>query len=385
MRFLSVSKMHMATRTEIMKYLKLSVNIETEPEADVQEHIRKTVLGTPGRMRYQHTSFKEKLPFLGRIFFLNLRKSGKLMGTIAFILRDTMHGAGGLRSWYIRYFSVRAPLRDTSFKRKRSRKEDRPQRDNLLKAAAETYFSHPDQIAEGMEFKDSRSIVYAYVEKENLRSWNFSESVGFETVGAIHSTLFSRFRPRRHRAVRPAKQDEKDNILEHLRAFYRDYNMFTETNLFFNDNYLVWEENGRIVAGCQANPELWHIHHIPGFISGVFLRILSRLPFISRRINPRYLNFIAFEGIWYEEEYADRLPKLVESALAFHDLYLGVLWLDSSCRVYGQMQKLGRHGWVGRFFTSLPGDIRVRFINWGEKEKEEYRRKPCYISCFDMT
>jgi hypothetical protein len=368
-----------------MKYLKLSVNIETEPEADVQDHIRKTVLGTPGRMRYQHTSFREKLPFLGRTFFLNLRKSGKLMGTIAFILRDTMQDNGGLRSWYIRYFSIRAPLRDTTFKRERARKEDRPQRDNLLKSTAETYFTNPDQIAENMEFNDPRSIIYAYVEKENLRSWNFSESVGFETVGAIHSTLFSRFRPKQHAAVRPAQRDEKDLVLEQLRAFYHGYNMYTEANLFFNDNYLVWEENGRIVAGCQANPELWHIHHIPGLFSGIFLRVLSRIPFISRRIDPKYLNFIAFEGIWYTEEFSDRLLKLVESALAFHGFYLGVLWLDSSCRVHKQMQKLGRHGMVGRFFTALPGDIRVRFINWSEKDKEEYRSRPSYISCFDMT
>jgi len=375
----------MATRNEIMKYLKLSVNIETEPEADVQEHIRRTILGTPGRMRYQHTSFAEKLPYLGKIFFLNLRKSGKLLGTIAFSLRDTFHGEGGLRSWYIRYFSIRAPLRDATHKGKKKHTDEKPQRDNLLKSTAEIYFSDPDQIAESMEFEDQRSFIYAYVEKENLRSWNFSESVGFETVGAIHSTLISRFRPGIKPGVRKVKPAEKDLVRHKLREFYGGYSMYTDANLFFNDNYLVWEDNGRIVAGCQANPELWHIHHIPGFLSGVFLKVLSRVPYISCRINPKYLRFTAFEGIWYEEEYAIRLLELVESALAINKIYLGVLWLDSSCRVHKQLQALGNHGLVSRFFNAIPGDIRVRFINWAEGEKEEFRSKPSYISCFDMT
>lgn len=375
----------MATRNEIMKYLKLSVNIETAPNEEVQEHIRQTILGTPGKMRYQHTSFAEKLPYLGKIFFMNLAKSGKLMGTVAFSLRDTIHTGEPLRSWYIRYFSIRAPLRPASYKRMRKQKQEKPRKDNILKSTAEPYFANPDQIAEGMEFKDNKSFIYAYVEKENLRSWNFSESVGFETVGAIHSSLISRFNPRKHPGVRAVKPHEKALVLERLRDFYKDYTMFTEQNLFFNDNYLVWEDNGRIVAGCQANPELWNILHIPGFLSSIFLKGLARLPFISRRFNPKYLKFIAFEGIWFEKEYGSRLLDLIESALAVHRFYLGVLWLDSRCRVHKQVSKLGRKGLVGKFFNAIPGEIRVRFNNFREKDIEEFRRKPAYISCFDMT
>ena len=375
----------MATRKEIMKYLKLSVNIETEPNEEVQEHIKQTILGTPGKMRYQHTSFEEKLPYLGKIFFMNLLKSGKLMGTVAFSLRDTLYSTGQLRSWYIRYFSIRAPLRPTSYKVKRKSKEDKPQRDNLLKSTAEPFFTNPDQIAEGMEFNDNRSFIYAYVEKENLRSWNFSESVGFETVGAIHSSLISRYNPKKHPNVRAMEEGDKEIVLEKLRDFYQDYTMFTEQNLFFNNNYLVWEENGRIVAGCQANPELWNILHIPGLLSSVFLKGIARLPFIYKRFNPKFLKFIAFEGIWYEKEYGAHLLKLIESALAVHKFYLGVLWLDSKCRVHKQISMLGRKGMVGRFFNAIPGEIRVRFINFNKMDIEEFHRKPAYLSCFDMT
>ena len=375
----------MATQKEIMKYLKLSVNVETKPGKETQDHIKNTILGTPGRIQYRHTSFSEKLPFLGNIFFLNLRKSEKLLGTVAFSLRNTQAPDQSIRSWFIRYFSIRAPLRDTQYKGKRKQRKNRPQRDNILKSTAESFFTNPDQIAAGMNFKDDRSLVYAYIEKENLRSWNFSESVGFETVGKIHTSLYSRFSPKMNPNVLPLAPEEKDFILSRLREFYKDYSMYIDQYIFFNDNYLVWKDNGRIVAGCQANPELWQIVHIPGFLSGIFLKGLSRLPFISRRFNLRHMKFIAFEGIWYEKEYETCLLPLIESALAFHKLNLGVLWLDSSCSVLKLLRRLGKQGMVGWFFNAIPGEIRARFINWDNKDKEEFCKKPCYISCFDMT
>ncbi len=375
----------MPTRKEILKYLKLTVSVETEPDKDVQEHIGNMILGTPGKVRYRHTSFSEKLPFLGKIYFLNLKKSDRLLGTIAFSLRDSLSVNRAHRSWYVRYFSIRAPLRDTNFRSVNKHKRDSSGRDNLLKSAAGPFFADPDQIAGGEKFDSDRSLVYAYIEKENFRSWNFSESVGFETAGKIHTSLYSRFRPKMDPRVRAIDPADKDWVRNRLREFYRDYNLFTIQNLFFNDNYMVWKENGRVVAGCQANPELWQIVNIPGFISNFFLRGLARLPFLSRRYNPEFMKFVAFEGIWYEEEYEACLLPLIESALAYHKLYLGILWLDSSSHVLKLINKLGKRGLVGRFFNTMPGDIRVRFINWKEEDKQEFFKNPSYISCFDMT
>ncbi len=375
----------MATHKEILNYLKLSVHIETEPDKEVQDHIGDTVLGTPGRIRYRHTSLEEKLPYLGKIFFLNLRKSGKLMGTIAFCHRTTWASDRSLRSWHIRYFSIRAPFREAPNRKKRKQKQEKPRRDNILKSTAEPFFVNPDRIARGMKFDSDRSFIYAYIEKKNLRSWNFSESVGFETIGQIHTSLYSRFRPRMNPHVQPVPPEDRDFVKTRLREFYKGYIMYTEQHIFFNDHYLVWRENGRIMAGCQANPELWQIIHIPGFLSSIFLKGLARLPFISRRFNPGYMKFVAFEGIWYERGYEHCLLPLIESALALHRMYLGILWLDSSSHVLELSRRLGNRGMVGRFFNAIPGDIRVRFINWDEKEKEEFRNRPCYISCFDVT
>ncbi|MCK4856305.1 MAG: hypothetical protein KAT31_18635, partial [Bacteroidales bacterium] len=60
----------MASQSEVLKYLKLSVSVEEEPGNDVKELLADTVLGTPGKLRYRHTSFNTKLPYLGQIFFI---------------------------------------------------------------------------------------------------------------------------------------------------------------------------------------------------------------------------------------------------------------------------------------------------------------------------
>ena len=375
----------MATRKDVMNYLKLSVQVETQPGNEIQDHIKATVLGTPGKIRYRHTSFAEKFPFLGKIYFLILLKSDRLLGSVAFSLRDIRSGDKKHRSWYIRYFSIRAPLRDATYKRKRAKKSEKPGRDNLLKTTADPFFSEPDQLAEGTRFEDDRSLIYAYVEKDNLRSWNFSESVGFETVGKIRTVLYSRFKPKKHPEVHPLAEEEKDFIRTRLLDFYKDYNMYTDQNIFYNDQYLVWKENGRIVAGCQANPEMWDIIHIPGFLSKVFLKGLTRLPYISKRFDPKFLKFVAFEGIWYDPEYETCLLPLIESALSLHNRYLGMLWLDGKSHVMKLSDSLGKRGLLYRFFKTAQGDIRVKFINWKEKDIQEFSRRPSYLSCFDMT
>jgi hypothetical protein len=379
----------MASQSEVLKYLKLSINVEEEPSIDVRELLSDTVLGTPGRLRYRHTSFNTKLPYLGKIYFLVLKKSGKLLGCIAFSKRDTRFNESSENSWYIRYFSIRAPLRSkahTNRKRKKKRKEkDKPQRDNLLKLTAQKFFDDPIQLDEKLVDDGSRQLVYAYVEKENVRSWDFTELIGFDTVGRIHTSFFSRFTPRKNPHVHPVDASEKEVVLTHLRDFYKDHAFYTEQNIFFGDHYLVWKENGKMVAGCQANPEVWKLMEYPGFFNKLFLKVLIRLPILSKRFDPGYLRFIAIEGIWYKEGYEKCLLRLFESACAYHALHLAIIWLDSKSPVYSTIRHLGQLGIIDKFIKPAIGDIRVKFIHWKEEDKRYFYEQPAYISCFDMT
>jgi hypothetical protein len=384
----------MADPKEVLKYLKLSVDVEQEPGEEIRNHIRNTLLGTPGKLRYRHTSLETKLPFLGRIYFLILRRSGKLLGSIAFSLRKINSNSRSCDAWYVRYFSIQAPLRDPNYKpkliiedeRKRQRKQkDKPHGDSLLKNFVQPYFDEPDKMLAGNMADNSRSLVYACVEKENLRSWNFTELVGFETVGRICTTIFSRYNPGKHPNVSAITEPEKDRHLERLREYYRDYTFFTEQNLYYKDNYLVWRENGEIMAGCQANPESWEIVHYPGGISRFLIKYGAKLPVIRRYIVPGYQNFITVEGIWFREGHEKCLHDLFETACVLYGLHSVVIWLDERSPLLKTLQSLGKLGIIGKFFKPAYVDIRVKFNNYRQEDRVFYYERPVYISCFDLS
>ena len=384
----------MADPKEVLKYLKLSVDVEQEPGEEIRQHIRNTLLGTPGKLRYRHTSLETKLPYLGRIYFLILRKSQKLLGSIAFSLREIRSNKHSRDVWYIRYFSVHAPLRDSTFKRGRMnraekkrqiKQKNKPHGDSLLKNFVQPYFDEPDNLLAGGDAKKPKSIVYAYVERENLRSWNFTELVGFETVGRISTTIFSRYNPKKHPKVSLITESEKASHTERLREFYKDYAFYTEQNLYYQGHYLVWRENGEIMAGCQTNPELWEIIDYPGGVSSFLIKNGVRLPVIKRYIDPDYQKFLAVEGIWYREGHEKCLHAIFETACVMHDLHSVLIWLDERSPILQTLQSLGNLGIIGKFFRPAFVDIRVKFNNCRKEDKKIYTDRPSYISCFDMT
>lgn len=377
----------MASQAEVLKYLKLSISVEREPSMEVKELLADTILGTPGKFRYKHTSFNNKLQFLGKIYFLVLKKSGKLLGCIAFSRRDTYHKRSPVPSWYIRYFSIRAPLRAKSHKVKRrdNRKNEKPQRDSLLKHTVQKFFDDPVLLDNELGNNAEGQIVYAYVEKENIRSWDFTEIIGFETVGWIHTSMFSRFNPKMDPHVHSITDQEKEKVLHALRQFYEEHTFYTEQNIFYGDRYLVWKEDGEIVAGCQANPEVWKLVDYPGMFNKLFFNVLIRLPVLSRRFDPGYLKFLAIEGIWYENGFEKCLPSLFESACAHHDLYLAMISLDSRSPVHKTIRRLRRLGIIDRLIKPAIGDIRIKYNNCKEKDRQYFYKHPAYISCFDIT
>jgi len=386
----------MADPKEVLKYLKLSVKVEEEPGEEIRNHLKNTLLGTPGKLRYRHTSFDSKLPFLGRIYFLILRKSEKLLGSVAFSLRETLLQGKELDVWYIRYFSVHAPLRDSEYRGKRMKRSEKkkekqkaarkPHGDSLLKNFSHPYFEEPDNMLAGHSKEKPASIIYAYVERENLRSWNFTETVGFETVGHICTTLFSRYSPKKHPNVSVIKSSDKENHLRSLKEFYSGYTFYTEQNIYFGDYYLVWEENGEILAACQANPEVWELIDYPGSrMNKVLMKYGTRLPIIRKMFDPGYQKFIAVEGIWYKEGCEKYLFDIFETACAMHGYFNVVIWLDPKSPVVNKVRSIGRLGIISKLLKPAEGDIRVKFNNYTEEDKKLYYENPAYISCFDMT
>ncbi|KKL53504.1 hypothetical protein LCGC14_2274760, partial [marine sediment metagenome] len=167
--------------------------------------------------------------------------------------------------------------------------------------------------------------------------------------------------------------------------FYEGHTFFTRQNIYFGDYYLVYKKDGEILAGCQANPEVWELLDYPGGINKYLMKYATRLPIISKMFVPGYQKFIAIEGVWYKEGCEKHLHALFETACAMHGFYSAVIWMDGESPVYKKILSLGKLGIIDKLLKTAEGDIRVKFNNYVEKDRQAYYDLPAYISCFDMT
>jgi hypothetical protein len=369
---------------EIAKYHSLQVKVEQEPDQDIIEHLKETVIGTPGRLMYRLTGIEKKIGMLGESYFLVLRKLNRLIGTIGFVRRNTYGQALSHKSWYIRYFSIRAPLRTKIHKKENY--DDKPSSgDNILKDSVRDYFYEPNRMLGDMPAPNQKTFLYAYIERENIRSKMFSDQMDFEVIRSLTTIFFNRINPKIHPGVQRIKEEEKASMLELLRVFYRGFNMYTEQYLFYENNYYLLKLNDEIVAGVQANPETWEIIKKPGLKGKILFGIIPRIPGISRIFDPQNFRFLAIEGIYYKEGYEKYLLPLFETICALTKTHFAFIWLDTDSQVIRTINKLGHHGALSKFIKRIEANIIIKFINFSEQEKESFRNNPAYLSCFDMT
>jgi len=362
----------------------LILQVETTRETDPQllEHINSTILGTPGGLRYQQTRINEKLNHISDIHFMILTRQDKVLGSVGFIKRSIDFKTGKAVSWYIRYFSIKAPLRSGSYKRSKLREPSKGL--NILKDISFPYVKNPSRLLQDFD-PDQKSLVYAYVENENLRSMNFSEQMEAVTVRKYTTIIFSRAFLKKISGIRRLLKEEVSKMKKLLRDFYKDHNFYIEENLFMDDNYFILEEDGEIIAGAQVHPEIWKIMDMKGKYSRLLLRFLPLLPFIRRIFNPDSFKFLAMEGIWYKSGYEHKLNVLFEGLCSEFRVHFVLCWVDHDSKLNTDLSKNINCGLIGNSFERAGVDVRVTFNNFTEKEKQIFYERPAYISAFDMV
>ena len=68
----------------LLTYHDLNVEVESKPGEELIEHMHNTVMGQPGGFQYHHTDLKDRLMSPGENYYMYLRKSGKMMGSVGF-------------------------------------------------------------------------------------------------------------------------------------------------------------------------------------------------------------------------------------------------------------------------------------------------------------
>jgi len=369
----------------LLNYHDLELKAHTSPPQDLMDHMHSTVLGTPGGLRYRHTNLEERLNAPGENYFLLLRKSGKMLGSIGFIGRHAESEGVQHDGWMIRYFSIKAPMRAVPQKRKEKEDlRDEAKRGSVLARLMQPVAKNPS-VLRGEEEPGRPAIIYGLIEQENLRSMNFSAQMGMETVGEVSNFIFSRLRPKASAGLEVLSEVDIPEMKSRLKAFYRDYMLFFPEQLFRNQSYYVIRHDGNIVAGVQAYQVCWQVMDFGSALANRLAKWGRHIPWIRKRIDPEGIRLQAFDGIFCEPGHEAELHKLLESVLARTDSYVGMIMADKSSSLYQLFGDEAHLGPLHRVLGSFTSDVRVRFINIGEELKQSFIDRPTYIPTYDNS
>lgn len=358
----------------------LEVTLLDEAPQDAIDMLEETVWGTPGGTRYLHLDTSERINLQLSPVFMSLRKSQKLLGILGFSRRSIRQPAGVTEAFYIRYLSMISGLqRQTDVG---NTAKTRP--DSLLKKLVDRTMSKPVNLHPIEGQGPESALYYAFVELNNERSMEMCKSMGFKPIGQFSTLLFSRFNPKSHDRVGRIRPGEIEPMRERIKDYYKDHALFTDGNLFYQGNYFVRREGGRIVAGLQANPCHWVVEHMPGISGKMIIKVLPKLPFLSKVFNPGEFRFAGIEGVWHAPGYESAVFDVLESAIAQLGLHTALLWLDRRCPVYSIMQG-GALGILQKLNSDSPADVIVRSQGVSEDILEDIRKHPLYVSSFDST
>lgn len=369
----------------LLTYHDLTIEVETTPPPELIDHVHNTTLGQPGGFRYQHVDLVDRLTAPGENYFMFLRKSGKMMGSVGFVGRHTQTGGLEHDSWMIRYFSIKAPMRAVPKKRKeKADLKDENKRTTVLGRFIQPIFAQPSQLR-GEENADKPSIIYALIEKKNLRSMNFSSQMGLETIGEVASFSFSRLTPKPSRRLELLPDTEKEAMEELLKGFYASYNLFYANSLFKDEGYFVIRDSGRIVAGIQEYPVTWRIVDFGSKFANGMVRLGAKIPWVRKRFDPDEARMLAFDGIYCEPGYEDALYELMEGVLSRKKRYLAMLMMDQKSGLYKIFSERGKLGPLHKVLGSFEADIRVRFIHIPDPVRKLFLERPTYIPSYDNS
>jgi len=364
----------------------MSATVDKVPPPELIEHIEATYLGTPGGLQYHHTTGIEKLKGMQNCYFLFMKRSGRMIGSIGYVLRNTKVGDQVVKSWLIRYFSVKAPMRSAQKSKKLTRKRPIADRTNsLLKDVTHIIHDNPERLIDIDVKEVPKAVIYGLIEKDNERSRNFAEIGGYSKTGEVESFMFSRLWIRRNIAVEQLSEKEVPAMKKRLESFYYGYAFYFDDYLFLNKNYYVLRDGGEIIAGLQANEEAWEIRTIGnGFLDRI-VKVLTRIPLIGKRFRYEEMRFLGIEGMYFAPGYEKALYRLLEGVLAAKKQYLALMIMDPRSPEYQVFAKNRRLGPVHKVLGSFNGDIYMKFFNFPEDEKREIISRPVYISIYDNT
>ncbi len=371
------------SKKKVKSFHLLDVEVTTEPNDEIKDHLTSMVQGTPGGLTFINTNFHLKLDHLGEPYFLTLKKSNRLLGTICLVHKTLYYENTLISAWYLRYFHIKAPMRATGG-RQRNLKRDNSAANRIILDAIRKYFTNPEILLTA-EKQNNKSLLYGFIVENNLRSARWGDEVGILPYRCLKVFIFTRLNPKDDERVHKITSDAIPGMKEKLRQSYKDYSLYTDQYIFFNDNYFIIREGEEIVAGMQANPEEWNIIYKPGLSGFILHKIIPRIPGLSKLFNLEEFRFAGIEGIYCKPGYEHLLSCLLEAVCCRQGTNFAFCYTDLHSPLRTMLKQHVRKGIISRLTHPDKADIRIKFYNWSEDDKKRMITRPCYVSSFDST
>lgn len=342
----------------------------TVPPQSVIDLLKSTLIGTEGTL-YQLLDTETKIHQLNQPHFIYFERNGKAVGNVTICEREVTLNQVQKPTLYLRYFAFGQIFQGGT-------------KQGNSNSGFHTYFK---ALFETSNFnpvipKQEQSVYWAFIDPENLRSFNMNKRFGFQTIGQFQTTAFSRSNPKSYPVERLAKSDRAE-VLTKINAFYEGYQFFSDVHLFKQDNYFVLREKGEIICGIQANPVHWKIKSLPGFTGKMMLKFAPYIPGIKQVINPENHRFLATEGLFWQPGYANRVRELLEGVLAATHHNSLLIWTDMNSQLLVDLKI--KWGIIERIKKNNPVHIVAKFNGYAKKEVDAIKNAPKYLSGFDMT
>jgi hypothetical protein len=234
------------------------------------------------------------------------------------------------------------------------------------------------------EEETEKTIYVGCVEKGNIRSYKVVENAGYEQLGLLSVSAFSRFFPKSCEKIERIKtEDERREVIDLLKARYAKHVLVHFDYLFLNDNYFVIRERGEIVVGCQLHRVHWAINSMPGIMGKIIMNVLPNIPLINKLFNPRRFEFLAFEGIYIKAGHEKMLTQLFEGLLRQEGLNSSLFWMGENCPYRKAIHHQVKLGLLQHFVKDSGVYIMTSYRNMSDQEVATLKSGPLYASAFD--
>lgn len=295
------------------------------PSDSLIDLLSETTLGTNGA-KYQHLDTSWRIHEMDNPLYLCLKRNSKTIANVTFCKRE--------QNWYIRYFAFKNSFQSNKGNEKKAQS-------SYLKDELKKFFNSRLQSNKIKRF-------YAYIDNENERSLNMSQTFGFKTIASVKTQTFSRVYPKKRADIVLVKDKAEISKLvdgkfkDHL--FYSNHHILNSTGNFYGI-----KKGNEVIAFAKFYTANWRIHALPGKNGARLVKVLPYLPLVNKLIKPKKHSFLVPEAVWVKNNDTNLLSDFFETVLAEEKKRVILWWIHAENNLLKLASKSLNWGLLDRF------------------------------------